>query len=786
MRFSKKVMAVGLCAALAPVCAVPAQAEVIQQDKQVAVEGERSTPWTPYINATLRPDGQGQFDYVHPEAAVEAMKYALSTEAYVGGQKMPVDWNATPKTSSAGGTDTVTYTQEFNGVSVDRNFIIYDDSIRYTVNATNITDTPVAVRVESLSHIAGDHGKLRAQQYFGKEVRIIPEKPGYVTRVTFRDAERIGVGPTAAYAKQRNDENVAPYQAAHWSKTLQPKQNLAAETLVRFTAQPEAFDSDGDGLRNSWERAGMTLANGTVLPIHEWGADENKPDLFLQLNWMESEWESLKCEREESFAASVEGFTQFADCARANTKDYTPSPEVLKQLENRFNQQDINLHIDAGSHYVSPSLTGMAPKDRQGGKTEKYRKEYMPGLDGKTGWDYAMHAREQFIPERERLLKDRKAAFRVGVIGDTISHRDTSTGLALINDSIFFVANHAGMTTQDQLRNTILHEFGHTLNLLHYGAHVEANTAPERDDLEEYKSVMSYAHQFTKFNFAEEDTNGTDEAGRKYKIPADWANLNLAGENVGRGYISVTTQGQKEDGEHEDDHGHDHSHGEDDVPVLNEGTVEELVVNAADSNKRMAGFSLRETKNGDNGVVAQLGDDNILRATVSNLGSVDETFTVSVDYGTGVFKQSYDLKPAGKAGDRRPVNIQLGRAALIDKPVVPLNVSITNSSGTEVFSDSYSVSALNYSRDEMAKVLKEVLASDAPAYVKNMARKKLQPKNTSEKASNAPAAQKPAQQQPPAESGSSASPVAIVVGVLLALGGLGAALYGWALNQGMI
>ena len=584
-------MAVGLCAALAPVCVVPAQAKVTQQGRQVVVEGQQKSTWSPYINATVRPDGQGLFDFDHPEAAAEVLKYGLSTDVYVNEAKMPVDWNATPETLSRDdGTDTVVYTQTFNGVEVKRTINIFDNIIQYTVTATNVSGAPVNVRVESVSDIMGNHGQLRAQQYFDGEIRVSPEKPGHTARVKFANADRFGVGPTAEKAKESRNDNDARYQAGRWSKSLAAGEKLEAETQARFIPQPAAFDSDGDGLRNSWERVGMKLSSGKSLPIHQWGADENKPDLFLQLHWMRSEWEQLKCDRKESFAASVEGFTQFADCARANTKDYAPSPEILKQLEERFAKQGINLHIVAGPEYVSSSMSSMKEADREGGKTEDYAKEFMPGLAdpklAKDEWAYALYAQNQFISARERLLGERKAVFRVGVIGDTISRGDSSTGLALVNDSVFFVANHPEMTTQEQLRNTILHEFGHTLNLLHYGAHVESNTAPARDDLEEYNSVMSYAHQFNQFNFAEKETHGHDETGREFQIPADWANLNLPGANVGQGHIGVNDETDKENDK--DDHDHDHSHGEESMPVLTEGDVKELVINAASNNKYLS------------------------------------------------------------------------------------------------------------------------------------------------------------------------------------------------------
>ena len=293
------------------------------------------------------------------------------------------------------------------------------------------------------------------------------------------------------------------------------------------------------------------------------------------------------------------------------------------------------------------------------------------------------------------------------------------------------------------------------------------NTAPRQDDLDWYNSVMSYAHQFTLPDYAERDSNKDGK-----HIPADWANLNFAGANVGKGSVSVGVgEEQKRDDNTAPDKAPD---------VIGEIDVDTLVENAAKDNDRKAGFDVEKTINGDNGVVTRLGDDNILRAKISNLGSVPETYKVSVNYGTGVFQETYQLAPAGQAGNTRKVNIQLDRAAFIDTPVVPVSVVVTNSRGEEVFTETYKVSALNYTDEEMEKVRREVLASDADAYVKDLARKKLQPKTrTGTTATAAPATRAQAQ-------GSSASPLAVILGVLLALGGIGAAAYGWALNQGLI
>ena len=117
-------------------------------------------------------------------------------------------------------------------------------------------------------------------------------------------------------------------------------------------------DSDGDGIPDVWEEEGVVLADGTELPIHEWGTDPNKKDLFLQLNWMRSEYETLGCGERGADAAR---------CAQANTKTYRPTPEILDEIVDLFDEHGIALHIDAGATYTNidnyPQMFGGETED---------------------------------------------------------------------------------------------------------------------------------------------------------------------------------------------------------------------------------------------------------------------------------------------------------------------------------------------------------------------------------------------------------------------------------------
>lgn len=67
-------------------------------------------------------------------------------------------------------------------------------------------------------------------------------------------------------------------------------------------------DYDGDGFQVDWELNGFTASDGTEFPLHRWGSDPNKKDLFLQLNWMKPEWETKGRSKKRQYAATEEDF----------------------------------------------------------------------------------------------------------------------------------------------------------------------------------------------------------------------------------------------------------------------------------------------------------------------------------------------------------------------------------------------------------------------------------------------------------------------------------------------
>lgn len=788
MNISKKTLAVSLCAALgAGVCAVPANAAVAVNGVTAAVEGAHGT-WDPYLNAELRPGGMGQFTYVNPEAAsvVDVHKFTLRSDVTVDGTKVPADWNATPRSATEGGADQVTFTQSFGDLTIVRSYILQGNTVDQQVTVHNTGVSASNVEIDMVNALASNV-PLGAQRV-ANTFLVAPESKGYVTRVRFDGPFVAGAAATDAEALNGRFNGSDPArQAAKWRAYVEPGKTTTASARVQITTQPTAFDGDGDGLRDSWEANGLVLEDGERLDIHRWGASQTRPDIFLQLNWMKSEWETLGCDREADFPATVDGFKEFAACAKANSKDFAPSPETFKELENLFREKGVNLHIDAGDYYVTDDMNSMVKM--QGGPTEQYKREFFPGYEASDGtYETALKndriVRNVLMPERERLLGPRKAVFRLGVIGDRMSNQTGATGIAPVAvrnprpedadwGGVFFVANHEDVTTEEQLRNTILHELGHTLGMSHSGVPGLLNTAPLKSDIVEYESVMSYAHQWDLFNYSEKDLD-TGE----YQIPSDWENLNYPGATIGKGNIRVAGEDADEPIEQpEENH--------EEVELPHEADAEELILNAAETgnNDGKAGFVLLKTPNGDNGVVTQQGGKNVLRGKLFNLGSTAETFTVTTDYGTGTDQQTFRLQPTRFATSKQEVTIPLDFARSIDDAVVPVNVVVHNSKGEQVFTEDFNVSALNYSNAQMKDVLAKVLASDEDDELKEFAKRRLIPR---EETTTTVKPATPPKQPAPQEEGSSASTLSIVIGVLLGLIGLGAAGVGWAHSQGLI
>ena len=299
---------------------------------------------------------------------------------------------------------------------------------------------------------------------------------------------------------------VAAAIAVSGANVAHAQQDVELAPVLTNTAT--LVDSDGDGLPDIWEEQGVVLADGTEIPLPDWGADPNRPDVFLQLNWMASEYDTLGCDTSAA-----------RECANANRTSYAPSTQSLDDLVDLFADHGISLHIDAGEHYTNiPNYS-----DVHGGETLEYRDSY---------FDPSKFEAFQLINTINNL-GDRANIFRPGVLGDRMRAGSNATGLSLVGDNSFYVANPDGRANDEQVRNTILHEFGHTLGLRHWGAAKYVEDIAEGSPMQAgYHSVMNYDRQFDYFNYSEKPYFADTPAG-KVLVPADWDSLVLDNPRIG-------------------------------------------------------------------------------------------------------------------------------------------------------------------------------------------------------------------------------------------------------------
>lgn len=705
-----------------------------------------------------------QYTYVHPAAGIERLDSQIYLIAQAGGRQLQFDPG---RTTASNNGDTMEFVSRdpITNVEVKRTFTVRGNAVDVEMQMTNVGQTQTNT-VLAIAHQLPTRSTYVATENVDKgayEIKDVSGR-GYNLEAVFSGATDRATGASISESVNGRTSSNATSQAGRWFADLAPGETATARATFTTTLQAGALDTDGDGLLDEWERKGYPLEDGTVLPLHRWGADPKRKDLFLQLNWMESEWESSGCDRVSQFAATGEELEQFLACSQKNTNSYRPSISTLRQLEKLFADNGIALHIDAGDLYKSADMVGYT--ERYGGKTLKHRQGFFP-TDKSRGLT--------LLETRDELLGDRAGVFRVGVIGDRKAPNDRSSGEGIVGDGAFFVAKGAGLSNQDLLRNTILHEFGHTLGLTHYGAPGRPEGVPVNQFLPNYRSAMNYLYQFSEFNFSSAEATGAAVQNQcrpyecyngSYSVPADWQSLQLRGNHFGANAATKYVEIEEPT---------------DTAPVIpqDDETVRDLTIATADKHEGMAGFELEAGE--DNGIVT-LRNDNVLRGQLSNLGLDSHRFTVTAIFNNGSAPSQLVTVP-GVLNPRstHDVLIPVPNAAALKGPKTTVQIQVRNEKKALVFDEKFSVSVLDYNRDQAAKALSELEKSGASQEVKDRARARLNTAPTGTPAAKVPQPA-PAPAEPGKEGGSSTAGIIAIVVAILGLIGAGA----FAVSQGLI
>ncbi|MEV4615004.1 hypothetical protein AB0K43_20765 [Kitasatospora sp. NPDC049258] len=247
-----------------------------------------------------------------------------------------------------------------------------------------------------------------------------------------------------------------------------------AGATVQFT-----FDCNSttcDGIPDDWKRNGVTITPGDGSPakfidLPAMGAKVDKPDIFVQLDWM-------------------------ADATHSHKLDAAAIKRVVDSFANSpFNRHSpttgINLHVDAGPD----SILDFATNKTWG--TLSRAKQQTEAANLGTADANKMYQWNAFNTLKSAtggfVSTGRSSIFHYAVSAHNLQPGATFSGISAGSPGSDFIvslgsfANSVG--TVNEQAGTFMHELGHNLGLLHGGSGDLPNHKPQ------YFSVMNYSYQ---------------------------------------------------------------------------------------------------------------------------------------------------------------------------------------------------------------------------------------------------------------------------------------------------
>jgi Peptidase M66 len=235
----------------------------------------------------------------------------------------------------------------------------------------------------------------------------------------------------------------------------------------------------GDGILDDWKRNGVTIDPGDgsgpqFIDLPAMGADVNKPDLFVQIDFMANP--------KHSHALSAAAIKSVVDA-------FASAPYI-----SRSGSIGINLHVDAGPNSVMNFATGnkwgALSRSRQLGEVPQLGTATVDGSGNILVYNWAEFDKIKNQPGGF-TSSGRTKIFRYCISAHQLATASNS-GVARAtpgSDFIISLGTFAGVTDTN-MAGTFMHELGHCLGLGHGGGD-GTNNKPN------YVSVMNYLWQFS-------------------------------------------------------------------------------------------------------------------------------------------------------------------------------------------------------------------------------------------------------------------------------------------------
>lgn len=242
-----------------------------------------------------------------------------------------------------------------------------------------------------------------------------------------------------------------------------------AEIIFQVRVIPTMTDSDGDGIPDVWERNGVTL-NGQFIDLPAMGADPNKPDIFLHIDWMQDATHDQRLSN-AAIRRVVDAF--------ANSPYRSPT-----------GSRGINLHVDQGRNSILNFNTNATWGDLSRAQRITWKNNIgSVTADGRYDWtEFQTFKSTNFEPTgRSPIFHYAIAAYFLEPPPPGKA-QNTSGGISRgieASDFLITLGGSGGAGSTLQQAGTLMHELGHNLGLRH-GGDEDRNFKPN------YLSVMNY------------------------------------------------------------------------------------------------------------------------------------------------------------------------------------------------------------------------------------------------------------------------------------------------------
>ncbi len=211
-------------------------------------------------------------------------------------------------------------------------------------------------------------------------------------------------------------------------------------------------DTDGDGLLDSWEVNGVYIGGVNALDLPSMGSHPLKKDVFLEIDWMQNANHSHK-----------------------------PENAALQRVVNAFATKGIRLHIDTGQWSGGNSVPEQP-------NAAWHQLNFINFSEEPT---YLTNNLYLFDIKKDNFNSKRIGIFYYGIF---VHERSDSSGQAEVGGN-FFVALPFDDTIAAK-SGTLMHEFGHTLQLGHGGRLDDELQYDSTQFKPNYRSIMNYHFQF--------------------------------------------------------------------------------------------------------------------------------------------------------------------------------------------------------------------------------------------------------------------------------------------------